>query len=372
MKKLIPLSLIAFSSLFGESYEHYQIYKDPNTLRMGGAFIGVGGSGVAPFYNPAGLSTMIREDGAEVKILNLSTSINDNAIDIAEDFTNLGDIEDEEEQTLEAIRITKKNIGKNNHFEFSNYSYVANNISDRYGFAIGGIANLNADSATHRGFGSEGFATFDAIALGGAVLALSYKMDSQLSFGLGAKYLQYVSASETITLGKFSENRDNFDTYLEDELVEEGTSLVFDAGVLYSYSDFRVGLSALNIGGVGKEGEKTYIPETYNIGLGYFYEFNLWYLRNVKAGFDYTDITDEYKGSDFLKKTRVGFDATLFDTSLLTLKTGAGMYQGYPTAGVDLRLTIVEISFLTYAEEIGAYSGQKEDRRYLLNLSIGW
>jgi hypothetical protein len=373
LKKLLLIVLLGTTTVFAESFENYQLYKDPNTMRMGGVFIGVGGSGVAPFYNPAGLSTMRSKDGAEVKILNMSASINDNTVDISKDLIDLGDIEDDNEQMLEAIRLTKENIGENNHFEFSNFSYISKNISDRYGFSIGALANLNADSSSHRGFGTEGFATFDALAVGGGVLALSYTMDSKLSFGVGAKYLKYVSASENITIGKLTAHRDDFESYLIDDVVEKGESLVFDAGLLYNFrGNYRIGLSALNIGGIGAENHKTYIPQTYNFGLGYFQEFDFFLLQYAKIGFDYTDITNEYKGTDHLKNSRFGIDLTIFDKTIFTLKLGGGFYQGYPTAGLDLRVSIVDISFVTYGEEIGAYGGQHEDRRYLLNFGIGW
>jgi len=54
----------------------------------------------------------------------------------------------------------------------------------------------------------------------------------------------------------------------------------------------------------------------------------------------------------------------------MALRTG--LYQGYYTAGADLRLTIVKLMFTTYAEEVGAYAGQDEDRRYLLSVGFGW
>lgn len=73
-----------------------------------------------------------------------------------------------------------------------------------------------------------------------------------------------------------------------------------------------------------------------------------------------------------MKKVKTGVDATIIDNKFLTFKSGFGFYQGSYTAGLDLRITIFELSFTTYAEELGAYSGQDKDRRYLLNLTIGW
>ena len=54
------------------------------------------------------------------------------------------------------------------------------------------------------------------------------------------------------------------------------------------------------------------------------------------------------------------------------MKVRAGLYQGYPTFGVDLRLFIVTLNYTTYAEEVGAYAGQDDDRRHLIALNLGW
>ena len=49
-----------------------------------------------------------------------------------------------------------------------------------------------------------------------------------------------------------------------------------------------------------------------------------------------------------------------------------GMYQGHPTYGVDARIFALKIAYTSYAEEVGAYSGQDPDRRHMVNISIGW
>ena len=48
----------------------------------------------------------------------------------------------------------------------------------------------------------------------------------------------------------------------------------------------------------------------------------------------------------------------------------AGFNQGYYTAGVGLNLGIIRMDAATYGEELGAYPGQREDRRYMLQFSL--
>ena len=54
------------------------------------------------------------------------------------------------------------------------------------------------------------------------------------------------------------------------------------------------------------------------------------------------------------------------------MAVSAGLYQGYPGFGADLRLLIFDLSYVTYAEEVGAYAGQDEDRRHIVMLNAGW
>ncbi len=371
MKKILTTLAIG-SSLYGATLEHYQLYKDIHTLRMGGANVGVGGSGTAIFYNPAGLSTLNREAGVELKLVNLSVTANENIIDLGQDSLNISDIEDQDEQNLEVLRLARENLGNNNHFELSNFSYVAKGVNSAV-FSLGVLGNMNLDFRTHRGFGTNGFFDIQGLVVGGPAFGLSYDINEQLAIGVGAKYLQYFSVDHRFTIGELVSQKDDLETYLEDEVAVDGTSTVFDIGALYKFKNgSQVGVSGLNIGGIGEPNHQTYIPETYNIGFGYQKKFEFALLKKLEIGLDYMDLSDEYVESDLMKKVKSGLDLTFYDSTFFTLKSGVGMYQGYYTAGIDIRLALLEVSFTTYGEEIGAYSGQEEDRRYLLNIALGW
>jgi len=371
MKRLVAILGLSVG-LSASTLEYYQLYKDIHILRMGGANVGLGGSGKAVFYNPAGLSTMKKADGAEVRFINLSLSTNKNAINLGKDGLDLADIDDEDERNLEVIRIVRKHLGENNNFEVSNFTYLAKDVKN-FAFSVGVLANVNLNFKTHIGFGSDGIIDAQGLVVGGGVFGLSHNWSPKLSLGVGAKYLKYVSVNENFTIGKLIIHKDDLKNYLKDDVAKSGESIAFDGGLIYKpKKNYQVGFSVLNIGGVGRKGEPTYIPTTYNVGVGYDKDLTYKFLKNIKIGLDYVDMTDEYPKSDMMKKVRTGIDVTMLNNTFLTLKGGVGLYQGYFTAGVDFRMAVVELSFTTYAEEIGGYSGQDEDRRYLLNLTIGW
>jgi len=60
------------------------------------------------------------------------------------------------------------------------------------------------------------------------------------------------------------------------------------------------------------------------------------------------------------------------DLCLKFLAVRAGLNQGYLSAGATLDLWVLRFDFATYSEEIGAYAGQREDRRYVAQITVGW
>ena len=374
MLRFIVLIFIALTQIQAFVYETYPLYRDSRFMRMGGANVGLGGYGTAVFSNPAGLSKMRVEDGAEVKLINLSISTNSDAIELIQDGLDVKDIDDKNEQTLATIDLINKHLGENNHFEVSNFSYIAKKLKNKnVNFSIGALTSLNLDFVAHRGFATNGVIDVQGIIVGGIVAGMSYVYTNKIAFGGGVKYLKYGSMQENFTIGKLLEHKDDLDTYLQDEALKNGYSLVFDLGTMYKLKNgIQVGFSALNLGGIGKKDHITYIPETYNLGLGYIKKYKKKFLKELRAGIDYVDLTNEYNRDDKMENLRGGLELLIWNNTLTTFSTSVGFYKGEYTAGFSARLTVVEISFTTYAEEVGHYLGQQTDRRYLVNVTIGW
>lgn len=112
---------------------------------------------------------------------------------------------------------------------------------------------------------------------------------------------------------------------------------------------------------------------TVNVGGAYLLRFpDRAFFKQIRLAADYIDLTQAYTDSSYIKRTRFGADLHLWDNWLSTLNLQAGLYQGHMTAGLDARIGVVRLAYATYAEELGAYSGQDADRRHMLNFAIGW
>jgi hypothetical protein len=126
----------------------------------------------------------------------------------------------------------------------------------------------------------------------------------------------------------------------------------------------------MNIGDL-KFGDAGKLPMTVNLGIAVNPEIPV--FDSLIVGLDYVDLFNNYEeDKDIGKRLRFGGELYLIDRKLLSLGLRAGLYQGYPTFGADLRFLLFTLSYVTYAEEVGAYAGQDEDRRHLVFLNIGW
>jgi hypothetical protein len=65
------------------------------------------------------------------------------------------------------------------------------------------------------------------------------------------------------------------------------------------------------------------------------------------------------------KKINLGLEVSL---PLLDLR--AGLHQGYYSAGVGLNLALLRLDVATWGTELGEYPGQREDRRYMAQLTF--
>ncbi|MDQ1340038.1 MAG: hypothetical protein QG567_1194 [Campylobacterota bacterium] len=390
MKKILKTTLLSVTvatSLSALTYEHPQLYKDPKVIGMGGANVAVGGHASALFYNPAGLSFIPREYGVEVELINFSASINQNIVDFGQDFSDATDDpavvtgDSDTDETLAMLDVVDAYMGENIHFDANNFTSVSRK-GEKVGFAVGAVGGATFDARTHRGFGNDGVMEMQGLGYYGAAGGFSYDFSNveiadkyilnDFSLGLGVKQINYMSLEHAFTISELI--RDDFDTYVEDELLKEGSSTVFDVGAMYKLSEnTQIGLSAINIGGIGDE-DSVYIPMTVNAGIGYLKRWEDHMLFNqVRVALDYVDILYAYdQDKDVMKRTRAGVEANVWDGWFSTMTLRAGLYQGAPTYGANLRLTFLQLGYAYYQEEVGAYAGQDKDERHMVNLSLGW
>jgi hypothetical protein len=170
-------------------------------------------------------------------------------------------------------------------------------------------------------------------------------------------------------------NYNNLDKFITEDLKKKGSALGFDAGAIYKFapnSSWRpsLGVSVLNIGDLDFQDAGS-IPMTVNAGVAVNPRIDR--FRSLLIGLDYVDITNGFtQDTDMAKRLRFGAELQLFDREYIELALRAGMYQGYPTFGADLRLATFLFSGTVYSEEVGAYAGQDKNTRYLLTFNFGW
>lgn len=385
-QRLLCLTLIFLPAVvFAQgptSREYPYLYKSPRAMGMGGAYTAIGGRVDSLFYNPAGLSNIPKDKGWEVNVLNPAIGVGDKTQDFVKDMQDALDTKDgpdvgtdaDSEQMRAVNDVIAKYQGKNLHANISEFTSFGKNY-DRFAFGLGGLANARLDAMAHQGFGPEGFLEVNADATYGPVGGFSYGITDNVFVGLSAKMLNRESLVHNFTTREFVEKQDTLDNYIIDDLRKSSSAFGVDAGVIYKFaqgSRFRpsVGLSAMNIGDL-KFGDAGKVPMSINTGFAVNPQIP--FFRSLVLGVDYVDITKNYtQDKDNGKRLRYGGELQLFDILLAEMSVRAGMYEGSPTIGADLRLLTFMVSYVKYSEEIGAYAGQDKDERQIVQVTFGW
>jgi hypothetical protein len=381
---LFALSFTLPSVVFSQEStmkEYPYLYKSTRAMGMGGAYTAIGGKVDTLFYNPAGLSAMKQDKGWEVNLINLSVEAGEDIRDFSDDMQDAldtkdlnGDGDDSDDQLRAVNDILAKYRGKNLHVRVADFTSLGKN-SEKIAFGLGGLASFKADMMTHQGFGPEGFLDVNADATYGGIGGVSIKVMDGLFGGFSVKALHRESLVHVFTSRELVAHEDDLDEYIKKELKVSGSGIGFDAGMLYQFARDSwlkpsAGISVMNIGDM-KFGDAGKIPMTVNAGIAVNPSVPV--FKALTIGLDYVDILNNFEqDSDKGKRLRLGGELQLFDAAAAAMAIRAGLYQGYPTFGADLRLLIFSLSYVIYAEEVGAYAGQDKDRRHLLTLNIGW
>ncbi|EDP76568.1 hypothetical protein [Hydrogenivirga sp. 128-5-R1-1] len=384
MKRLLLGSLLSVSLGFPIAFEYPYIYKDPRVMGMGGAYVAVGGTSASLFYNPAGIGKIKKEAGFEVDLIGVTAAVSKDGYKFLQDFQDAldtGDLDgdgDTSDDQLEAtLDVLKEYRGKVLHFSVDTFPSVARRFGN-LGVALGGIAVLKFDAVPHQGFSSQGLLSVDTSLTYGGVGGLSYGfLNEKLTLGVGIKQLSRELVQKDFTARELVENQDDLDNYINDEVKKSGSATGVDVGVIYDLAEIfgfkaSVGASYMNIGDLDF-GEAGNIPGTLNAGLALKKEGSSAFLSGVTLALDVVDLTKNYEqDEDWGKRLRAGAELKVWNGKLSDFILRVGSYQGYLTAGAELRFLLLRVVATTYAEEVGAYSGQDENRRYMLSAYITW
>lgn len=363
------------------SREYPYLYKSPRAMGMGGAYVAIGGRTDTLFYNPAGLSNMPKDKGWEVNILNVSAEASKNSLNFYKDLQDAvdtsdlngdGSTADDQQRAVNDVLI--KYMGEHLHIRAADFTSFGKRF-ESLAFGIGALGSGTVDAIPHQGFGPEGLLEVDANVTYGTIGGFSFPVSSRLALGVSGKYLLRESVQHVFTPRELVENQNDIGKYITDDLRMKGRAVGYDAGALYqlapgSWWRPAIGVSALNIGDLDFQAAGR-IPMTVNAGLAVNPQITT--FRSLLIGLDYVDITNNYsQDKDMLKRVRFGAELQLFDVLPVEMSLRTGVYQGYPTFGVDLRLLTFLFSGTMYSEEVGAYAGQNKNTRYLATVTFGW
>lgn len=363
------------------SLEYPYLHKSTRAMGMGGAYTAIGGRVDTLFYNPAGLTNIPQDKGWEVNLLSLSAEVGNNAMDFADDLDaalNTGDLNNDgsaDDDQLQAVNdLLAGNRGKNMHARVAGFTSIGRSY-DTFAFGVGALASGRIDALPHQGFGPEGLLEINADATWGAIGGFSLPVGSGLYAGASLKTLHRESLVHNFTARELVDNQDGLNDYITNDLRKKGDAVGWDAGLLWKFSVNSwwrpsAGLSVLNIGDLDF-GDAGTVPMTINAGFAVNPRITT--FRSLLLGVDIVDATRNLdQDQDLAKRLRYGAELQLFDRKLLELALRAGMYEGYPTLGAELRTLVFSLAYAMYSEEIGAYAGQDRDKRHLLTFNLGW
>jgi hypothetical protein len=335
-------------------------FRGVRPLGMGNAFIAVADDENALFYNPAGLS---RTERVNVGIFNPVFEISDKMIDLISDAQD-ADLDD----TGEVADLLRKYIGEHQHFSAALYPYVGFNVAD-VGVMVAGLGQgtINADIRNPVWPEAHVDMISDYGVIGGAGLKIPFEKLVGLRAGAALKLISRQSLSEVYTATDLADP--DFSDRLDDDLVS-GSGISLDLGAIYTLPfvpvvDTNVALVIQNIPEMDM-GDAEDIKTQFHLGVGVEKDFKAFKLIGA---LDYRDITGNIgEDNDIAKRLHLGAEAKL----IKILAVRAGFNQGYISAGTTIDIWVVKFDFATYAEEVGAYAGQRMDRRYAFQITLGW
>lgn len=225
----------------------------------------------------------------------------------------------------------------------------------------------------------------DAVAQAGG----AYGITDNLAVGAGLKLAKRQKVDMiTVDIMNYDASQDTLeDRYhdaTDDVLDFSSVSVGMDLGVLYQLTrELRAGLSVRDIYFKDLAGDK--ITPNVTAGINYsprFFNKNTGYARKFNMALDYADAINGQNNYKFLSHINFGMEVEQNllawpgysnEIRALALRLSGGFRGGYPAAGFGLEvLRFFTIEFATWAEELGYYTGQDEERIYMGQLSIGF
>jgi len=342
----------------GHSEPYRSFHMGVRPLGMGGAFTAIADDQNAIDYNPAGLS---RTEGVGLGILSPMVVVSEDTYDLYKDYDDI-----DQDDVAEVTELLRKYVGENHHVSLAADVYAGFRMGNA-GVMVAGVGRGRADMTIRNPVYPVLKVVADVDYGGLAGVGYALPNVPGLSLGVGVKALNRSSIDETYTAQDIAD--DDFGDTLDDDQVD-GTDASFDLGMIWSREIEGVTWVSLGLAGINIQemdfGDARDQKSQYNAGVALTQRF---FGFSLTEAFDYHDITDNLTGDGSTEK-KLHLGAELEFPILLALR--AGLSQGYYTAGATVDFSIFRFDVATYGEEVGVYGGQKEDRRYAAQLSLGW
>jgi hypothetical protein len=355
--KYIVLILICLITKTGISAEMDSLIKGVRPLGMGNAFTAVADDKNALFYNPAGIAKLLK---FEFSLIDPIIEVSKNTIDLIQDAMDI-----DTENTTEVTNLMRDYMGTHHHFRVSVTPTMGFRV-DNLGFMITGFAQGVMDFEFHNAVypRMDFYYRQDLGVMAGSGMEFSFIHG--LKLGLTVRALRRSLIDESYSAIEISDE-DFTDNVQDDKVTDE--EYYMDFGMIYTLPFKRffhtdIGVVYQNVDAPHHD-ENLGIKKQLNIGIAIERYFK---KSSILLAADFRDVSNKAsEDDDIFKRLHFGIE-----WSLPMFAIRAGVNQGYLTYGATMDFGILIIEAASYGEEIGSYSGQKLDRRYVIQFQFGW
>jgi hypothetical protein len=331
------------------AFDSQPLYRGARASAMGNAFTAVADDEQAIFFNPAGLAGVRK---ISFNMVSVNVEVSNDVITGLSGFSN----------ALSNTSVTTLNtfIGKDLYARGQGTSSIV-----LPGFGLAAIADEQIglhlqNEALPQGSIQE--QTTYGIQMGvGLPIVKLRKKRGELRFGLAGKLLWrsggYIVPSTTQILTANIQS-------LRNQLSPVGTGFGMDSGFQFVYNArknlaLQAGLAMTDIGNTSFSSGSLTQPGNLTYGLAAIYK-----NADVVAtlAYDYSRILDNI---DWRKKNHFGLEL-----KFPILRLYGGVDQVYFTYGAGLDLALIQIMYLSYAEELATLINQNPERRSMIHFAL--
>lgn len=353
-----PFDIAAGGASMTRASKDGRLYANPAQLPVGGAFHRWLGLTTTVLVNRESIATarkLVEQKGGD--------SDSEAGSDNGESTGAFSDCNDDGTGTL--VDCVVKNpvlLGVN-----ASLSWITRN------FGFGVFSRLEPEIRA-REIGSAGFpeVSFAAESYHGVALGGAFRSPwRSLSFGLTVKEIFAAEPDEHVTIdGPDAAKRFQDPTYIKSQ-VAHNRGLGTDVGMQWllqgSSVDFTVAGIVQDVGNTRLVGDNESLQELKQVvgagcGLTLHTSADALHLavdyRDILGAYGEETFKRVYAGAKVLLRTYVGF--------------GVGLYNGYPSYGVELDLIILRLSATAYTREMGDHPGADPRHIYMLSTSAGF